>query len=229
MSTDRLIKCLMIGQAGVGKSTFLSKFPNAKKIGAQTTATATLTDTLSKSSSSSSSSQWKEAYSIEFMNSRFETVRIELDNCDISLDTCLHSSIMQPPTSTTTSSGIVQTAAINGIDDKASAAVKQRDDCDETVTTTALGSGFVPPISMLPIHCSKFIDISPYNVIVLCFSLDDAHSLELIKSKWEIDMKKNRGSQNNNYSFLLVGFKSDLVFQDTKCEQVCEININSFK
>lgn len=247
---DRSIKCLMIGQAGVGKSTFLRKFPNAKKLAvhipSSTTATTTKNSTMMTTDTSPSKSnktttatttEWKESYSIEFMNSRFETVRIDLDNCDISLDTCLHSSIiMMPPMN---SSSVVNqfdsgkfATTIRDEEVKEAAEVTQRHDDEASFTVSPSLSSPPPsvppplpqvplPISMLPINSCKFIDISAYSVIILCFSLDDAHSLELIKSKWEIDMKKSRAQ----HSFMLVGFKSDLVFQEdseatTKYDQV---------
>lgn len=230
MSSSASIKCLMIGQAGVGKSTFLSKFPNAKK---QIQVALSTTSTPSKSKSTINnvnktplpSDEWKETYTIEFMNNRFETVRIDLDNCDISLDTCLHDA---SASKVSPSPSLVHSATGNGFNSEFSRTSVKRDDYDNetssslapttAVTVTSTGTATIsaqqlsiPPISMLPTHSSKFIDISPYNVIVFCFSLDDAHSLELIKSKWEIELKKNRAQQ---HSFLIVGFKSDLVFQD---------------
>lgn len=47
----------------------------------------------------------------------------------------------------------------------------------------------------------------------MCFAMDDVNSFELVKSKWEIDLKKNK---SNAHSFLLVGFKSDLTTPPAK-------------
>lgn len=218
-SSSSPIKCLMIGQAGVGKSAFLKRFPNAKKLASPT---ASDRADLTPSGNNKSKSEWKETYSIEYMNSQFETVRIDLDNCDISLDTCLHG----PSASFSSSVGLAHSATV---DERMMAATttttnavsnnitENSEKIKRDETSSSLVNRISSLIPIIPTHSCKFIDIAPYNVIVLCFSLDDAHSLELIKSKWEIDLKKNRAQQ---HSFLLVGFKSDLVFQDSKTDKV---------
>lgn len=66
------IKCLMIGQTGIGKSTFLKNFPNAQL--------------------QSNENKMRETYAISAVNEKFETVNIEIENCDIALDTCLRDS-----------------------------------------------------------------------------------------------------------------------------------------
>jgi len=184
--SNSVIKCLMIGQAGIGKSTFLSKFPNAKK--------QIIDELTPQKPKNLATSEWKETYSIEYMNNRFETIRIELDNCDISLETCLRSS------------NLSQSATVDG--DFMSALKREE-------TSSSFNKMMLLP--MLPTQSSKFIDIAAYKIIVLCFALDDSHSLELIKSKWEIDLKRNRTQQ---HSFILIGFKSDLVFSTVKTDNI---------
>ena len=179
------IKCLMIGQAGIGKSTFLRKFPNSKLM-------ENGDESCEKSSfnkSPGTSKQWKETYSIEYMNSHFEMVRLEMDNCDISLETCLQSTTVQPAVSANeiTSSAIPTEPSVHSL--------------------SKISGQY---IQMMPVQSSKFISIDAYKVIVLCFALDDSNSCELIKSKWEVELKRNRALQR--HSFILLGFKNDLVF-----------------
>lgn len=175
MSSDWSIKCLLIGQAGVGKTTFLSKFPNAK-----------MKATNSDDDENSQKSKWKETYIIEYMSTHFETRRIEMDVCDVSLETCLRSSsdMSRSVTADFTTS---------------------RGDTSSSQNRMSTTTSFIP---LLPVPSSKFIDVDPYKIIVLTFAMDDPHSFEIIKSKWEVDLKKNRSQQ---HSFILIGFKSDLV------------------
>lgn len=170
----------MIGQAGIGKTTFLKKFPNSKLLEND----ETTNETTPPSSQPATKKPWKESYVIEYMNSRFETVRLEMDNCDISLETCLQSTTVQSISS---------------------------NEIGETSHQSLSKLQYIP---MLPVQSSKFISIDVYNVIILCFALDDSNSCELIKSKWEVELKRNRALQR--HSFILLGFKSDLVFGGTK-------------
>lgn len=140
---SNVIKCLMIGQHGTGKSTYLSNFPNSKN--------------LTESSNTPKGS--KEIFSIEYINNRFETIKIEIDNCDISLETCLHD------------------------------------------TDLVVNNKIIPATN-------QFINITQYKIIIMCFALDDPSSFELIKSKWEIDLKRNKSER---HAFILLGMKSDLV------------------
>ena len=129
--SNTTIKCLMIGQSGVGKSAFLKHFPHA-------------THTTNPSTQS-------ESFFLETLSSKFEKVHLEIDSCNISLETCLH-------------------------------------DADLLITT----------------NNSKFINTSKYNVIILAFGLNDPNSFELVKSKWQVDLKKNK---QNKHSFILLGLK----------------------
>ena len=132
------IRCLMIGQHGIGKSTFLKQFPNSKM--------------------HVNHFQDRENFTIECLNQSLEMVNIEIENCDISLETCLL-------------------------------------DTDLIVNNKVIPS-------------SKIINICAHKVIILCFAMDDPGSFELIKSKWEIDLKKNK---KNRHTFVLLGLKSDTV------------------
>ncbi len=137
MSTNN-IRCLMIGQHGIGKSTFLKQFPNSKM--------------------HVNYFQDRENFTIECLNHSLEMVNIEIENCDISLDTCLFD------------------------------------------TELIVNNKVIPS--------SKIINTCVHKVIILCFAMDDPGSFELIKSKWEIDLKKNK---KNRHTFVLLGLKSDTV------------------
>ena len=132
------VKCLMIGQAGIGKTTFLNNFPNSK---------LQLDPLLDR-----------ENFSLQCLNEKFEAVNIDIENCDVTLETCLH-------------------------------------DTDLVINNKVIPS-------------NKIINTCNYKIIILCFAMDDSHSFELIKSKWEIDMKKNKKSK---HLFILLGLKSDTV------------------
>jgi hypothetical protein len=54
----------------------------------------------------------------------------------------------------------------------------------------------------------QFINTSKYNVIVLCFASNDPVSFQLIKSKWEIDFKKNK---NQKHSFVVLSLNEKSV------------------
>ena len=135
---SNIIRCLMIGQSGIGKSTFLKEFPNSK------THVNTFAD--------------RENVSIECLNQSLDAINIEIENCDIALETCLHDS--------------------------------------ELIVNNKV------------IPSSKIINTCVHKVIILCFAMDDPGSFELIKSKWEVDLKKNK---KNKHSFVLLGLKSDKI------------------
>ncbi|CAF1081985.1 unnamed protein product [Brachionus calyciflorus] len=160
------IKCLMIGQAGIGKTTFLNQFPNCVNHAIQPEENKSLI---------------KEIFSFETLNNKFENLTIEIQNCDITLETCL------------------------------------------TDTDLIVNNKIIPS--------NHFINISNFNCIILCFAMDDPNSFELIKSKWEIDLKRNKNKQN---SFILLGLKSDLSNktydgEELKSRKNVSIARNSFK
>ena len=128
----------MIGQHGIGKSTFLKQFPNSKMY--------------------VNVFQDRENFTLECLNQSLEMVNIEIENCDISLETCLFD------------------------------------------TELIVNNKVIPS--------SKIINTCIHKVIILCFAMDDPGSFELIKSKWEIDLKKNK---KNRHTFVLLGLKSDTV------------------
>lgn len=134
---SKKIQCLMIGQAGIGKTSFLQNFPKCTK-NEEVTA--------------------RELYTYETLNNSFEKVIIEIENFDISLETCLK-------------------------------------DADLIVNDQVISS-------------SQIINTKDYQCIILCFAMDDLHSFELIKSKWEIDFKRNKLKDKN---FCLLSLKSDTI------------------
>lgn len=149
-------KCLMIGQHGIGKSTFLTQFPNSKPH--LPTLPSSPTNQLQHHQYAS-----RENYTIPYphVNNNadpFEMSIIEVENCDVTLETCLHTK-------------------------------------DLIVNNKIIPS-------------SQIINTCPYKVIVLCFAMDDPSSFDLIKSKWEIDLKKNKKMR---HSFVLLGLKADMV------------------
>jgi hypothetical protein len=152
---NEIIKCLMFGQAGIGKSTFLRSFPNCKKL--------PFDHESDDSVSPAQAGTKKERYLIEYMDNKFEPRRVEIDNCDISLETCLH---------------------------------------DHTLLAN---HDLLTPVTL---SCSsQFINIANFKIIILCFSMDDAGSFQLIKSKWEIDLKRNKSRE---HAFLLVGLNKTI-------------------
>lgn len=159
----------MIGQSGIGKTTFLEKFPNSVKH--------------TKSEESLKYGLAKEIFSIETLNPKFEKIAIDVENCDITLETCLN-------------------------------------DSDLIVNNKVIPS-------------NQFINTCNFRIIILCFALDDPSSFELVKLKWEIDLKRNK---MKNHSYVLLGLKSDTQSPKTGHKQdnitalknrSCSVNSNS--
>lgn len=127
----------MIGQAGIGKTSFLEQFPKCVK---------------------NTENTCKDLYSYETLNNKYEKVIVEIENYDISLETCVN-------------------------------------DADLVVNNQVISS-------------SQFINTRDIQFVILCFAMDDLNSFELIKSKWEVDFKRNKHKQKH---FVLLGLKSDTV------------------
>jgi GTPase SAR1 family protein len=149
MCSSDPIKCLMIGQHGIGKSTFLRSFPG------------------SQIKEPSSQQPDKETYTITSVNEKLEPVEIQIDIFDIALDTCLR-------------------------------------DSDLVINNKVIPS-------------TKIITTSSYKCVILCFAMNDLHSFHLIKSKWEIEFKKNKA---RTHSFVLLGLKSDTTHSDVSCRDI---------
>lgn len=157
---SKKIQCLMIGQAGIGKTSFLENFPKCKK---------------------NAEVNSKELYTYETLNDYYEKVIVEIENYDISLETCLN-------------------------------------DADLIVNNQVISS-------------SQFINTKDHQCIILCFAMDDVHSFELIKSKWEIDFKRNK---RKDKIFCLLGLKSDTIStkpqnENENQDKKTKIARNSFK
>ena len=167
-----MVKCLMIGQAGIGKTKFLKKFPNS---------------TLTNNQDTESSNINREYCKIKCLNENFrsktqinsdsEYIDVEIENVDITLETCL------------------------------------------------IESDFIVNNRVIP--SNQIINTSEFKIIILCFAMDDPISFELIKSKYEIDLKKN---QSHRHNFILLGLKSDPKssnINSTYKTRSCSINSNS--
>ena len=148
------LKCLMIGAAGVGKSSLLKALPNAKLIAPE------------HHHQHHQANSRKETYLLDasHFHGELEKSQIEIQNIDISIETCLN-------------------------------------DSDMFLNTL-----------VLPSSSSQIINISNMDVIIFCFALDDINSFHLIRSKWDIYLKKMTKAKNSNAKkFILIGLKSDLV------------------
>lgn len=143
LQPSNTIKCLMIGPTGVGKSTFLKKFPNSEQLFNNSNATPSASQK-STTTNAIKPSLERESFIIKTVNEKFENITIEIENIDISLETCLH-------------------------------------DSDLIVNSKVIPS-------------NQIINISNFKVIILCFAMDDFSSFELVRSKWEIELKKNKKS-----------------------------------
>lgn len=139
------LKCLMIGAAGIGKSSLLKALPNARLVAPEEHARMVA----------------KETYVLDasHFHGELEKSKIEIQNIDISIETCLS-------------------------------------DSDMFLNTAVLSS-------------SQIININNIDVIIFCFALDDVNSFHLIRSKWDIYLKKM--TKNSSKKFILIGLKSDLV------------------
>lgn len=73
-SSQQVIRCLMLGQAGIGKTAFLRHLPNAMQ-------DTGVNKEIIKST---------ETYSVETIDSKFDKVRIDIECCDLDIQTCLH-------------------------------------------------------------------------------------------------------------------------------------------
>lgn len=155
------IRCLMIGQAGIGKSTFLQNFPNSEFITPDESESPNSHRKKCKftcvNSKQNSVKSKKLKNSDNEMNTEFDQIEVEIDSYDINSDTYINTS-------------------------------------DIVDNLESVGN--------------KFINTKPFNVIILAFAMDDSNSFELVRSKWEIDLKKN---SSNQYEFILLGLKSDTV------------------
>ena len=139
MSTS-VIKCLLIGAAGIGKTSFLRQFPNVQQRAPQ----PDLCDQ-------------PKCFSVETVNSHFDKVTLEIECCDIALETCLHD------------------------------------------TDLLVNNKIIPTLGS-----KQFINTTRFNTIILAFGINNPVSFELVKSKWELDLKKNK---NNKHALVLLGLK----------------------
>ena len=132
------IKCLMLGQSGIGKTSFLSN----------------LVDCVRQPPPLPDERHHGERFCIRCDE---QATNIEIDNCDITLETCLR-------------------------------------DTDLVVNNKIIPSS------------DKIINMCKYDLVVLCFSLDDINSFDLIKCKWDVEMKKS--GHNRRHAFVLFALKS---------------------
>lgn len=160
VSGSNSLKCLMIGQAGIGKTSLLNSLA-ATSDGQQ--------------QQQQQQGDGKETYAIEIANddpSPFDfgaQLRLQIDNYDIEIETCLHENDL------------------------------------------VINNKIIPS--------NQIINVSNYKIIMFCYAVNDQSSFDLIKSKWDIDLKKLRsklGNLNNHHQFMLMALKSDLLAKEVE-------------
>ncbi len=146
----------MVGQAGIGKSTFLKNFPDSKKM--ETVASTPTSQNNNKETFKFNCINTKQAVlKPESAHNYFDSLDVEITNYDITTDTYLN------------------TADIGDLEFSSSASI---------------------------------VDASSFKIVVLAFAMDDPNSFELIRSKWETELRKNI-----KFNYILVGLKSDIASQ----------------
>lgn len=165
MLTNR-IQCLMIGQHGIGKTTFLQNFPNIE----QTSLPDSRKESFKFNCVNSKQYPKKKTKFVSEGTNEFDNIDVEIDNYDITAETYINTNDL-----------------MEGIE----------------------------------IETTRLINANSYQLIILAFSMDDSQSFELVKSKWETELKRN-----SKYNFILLGLKSDVAenikTEDKENEEVLE-------
>lgn len=151
MSTNKT-RCLMIGQRGIGKTTFLEKFPDSIRLNPTSNLETFKFNCINSKQSMKNKS--KATTDRELSTENYEHLEVEVDNYDITSETYLNTNDM----------GDLKFES----------------------------------------ESTRIINISDFKVVILAFAMDDSNSFELVRSKWETDLKKN-----SKYEYILVGLKSD--------------------
>jgi len=151
----------MIGQRGIGKSTFLKKFPDSKQLETPETLPNKKIETFNFNCINSKQTLLKTNITIpESTENEYDSIDVEIINHDITTDTYLN----------TTDIGDLEFS-----------------------------------------NSASIVDVSSFRIVVLAFAMDDPNSFELIRLKWDTDLKKNI-----KFKYILLGLKSDIAYQGTE-------------